>query len=106
MGYISKDKKPFEELGIVMESEKEVDEFLSKPENSEYKTIAKKTKTFLSGFYSAFGLELLSTIDFIMKEKNIIEENEIINYLEKWSNRKKTMFTKPQFVKIAMNKIN
>ena len=44
MGYSSKDKKPFEELGIVMESEKEVDEFLSKPENSEYKTIAKKTK--------------------------------------------------------------
>ena len=106
MGYSSKDKKPFEELGIVMESEKEVDEFLSKPENSEYKTIAKKTKTFLSGFYSAFGLELLSTIDFIMKEKNIIEENEIINYLEKWSNRKKTMFTNPQFVKIAMNKLN
>ena len=41
-----------------------------------------------------------------MKEKNIIEENEIINYLEKWSNRKKTMFTNPQFVKIAMNKLN
>lgn len=106
MGYSSKDKKPFEELGIVMESEKEVDEFLSKPENNEYKAIAEKTKSFLSGFYSAFGLELLSTIDFIMKEKNIIEEKEIINYLENWSNRKKTMFTNPQFVKIAMNKLN
>ncbi|MPS74706.1 MAG: Appr-1-p processing protein [Chryseobacterium sp.] len=106
MGYSSKDKKPFEELGIVMESEKEVDEFLSKAENNEYKAIAEKTKTFLSGFYSAFGLELLSTIDFIMKEKNITGEKEIINYLENWSNRKKTMFTNPQFVKIAMNKLN
>ena len=93
MGYSSKDKKPFEELGIVMESEKEVNEFLSKPENNKYKAIAEKTKTFLSGFYSAFGLELLSTIDFIMKEKKITEEKEIINYLENWSNRKKTMFT-------------
>lgn len=106
MGYSSKDKKPFEELGIVMESEKEVNEFLSKPENNKYKAIAEKTKTFLSGFYSAFGLELLSTIDFIMKEKKITEEKEIINYLENWSNRKKTMFTNPQFVKIAMNKLN
>jgi hypothetical protein len=106
MGYSSKDKKPFEELGIVMESEKEVDEFLSKPENNEYKAITEKTKAFLSGFYSAFGLELLSTIDFIIKEKNITEEKDIISYLEKWSNRKKTMFTNPQFVKIAMNKLN
>lgn len=106
MGYSSKDKKPFEELQIVMESEKEVDEFLSKPENREYKIIAQKTKTFLSGFYSSFGLELLSTIDFIMKEKNITQEKDIINCLENWSSRKKTMFTNPQFVKIAMNKLN
>jgi O-acetyl-ADP-ribose deacetylase (regulator of RNase III) len=106
MGYSSKDKKPFEELGIIMESEKEVDEFLSKPENVEYKKITEKTKDFLSGFYSSFGLELLSTIDFIMKEKNIAEEKDIINALENWSNRKKTMFTNPQFVKIAMNKLN
>lgn len=106
MGYSSKDKRPFEELGIVMESEKEVDEYLSKPENNEYKAIAEKTKAFLSGFYSAFGLELLSTIDFIMKEKSITEEKEVINYLENWSNRKKTMFTNPQFVRIAMNKLN
>lgn len=105
-GYSSKDKKPFEELGIIMDSEKEVDEFLSKPENSEYKIIAEKTKTFLSGFYSSFGLELLSTIDFIMKEKNITEEKDIINCLKNWSSRKKTMFTNPQFVKIAMNKLN
>ena len=105
MGYSSKDKKPFEELGIIMESEKEVDEFLSKPENVEYKKITEKTKDFLSGFYSSFGLELLSTIDFIMKEKNIAEEKDIINGLENWSNRKKTMFTNPQFVKIAMNKL-
>lgn len=106
MGYSSKDKKPFEELGIVMESEKEVEEFLAKPENIEYKNVAERTKGFLSGFYSAFGLELLSTIDFIMKEKNVTQEKDIINYLENWSNRKKTMFTNPQFVKIAMNKLN
>ncbi|KUJ57575.1 type II toxin-antitoxin system antitoxin DNA ADP-ribosyl glycohydrolase DarG [Chryseobacterium aquaticum] len=106
MGYSSKDKKPFEELGIIMESEKEVNEFFSKNENEKYKVIANETKNFLSGFYSSFGLELLSTIDFITKEKNITEEKDIISYLENWSNRKKTMFTNPQFIKIAINKLN
>lgn len=69
MGYSSKDKKPFEELSLIMDVEKEVNSFLELPENQQYKTIVDKTKKFLSGYYSPFGLELLSTIDFIKTEK-------------------------------------
>ncbi|MDR2815936.1 MAG: macro domain-containing protein [Proteiniphilum sp.] len=105
IGYSSKDKKPFEELGIVPDAEIEVNEFLNKSGNAEYKTIVEKTKRFLTGFYSPFGLELLSTIDFIITEKNINTQEAITRELENWSNRKKTLFTNPKFIKIATQRI-
>lgn len=105
MGYSSKDKKPFDELGIIPDAETEVNEFLSKPENAEHKAIVEKTKNFLSGFYAPFGLEPLSTIDFIITEKNIETPEAITKELANWSNRKKTMFTNPNFIQIATKNI-
>jgi O-acetyl-ADP-ribose deacetylase (regulator of RNase III) len=105
IGYSSKDKKPFEELGIIPDAEKEVNEYLDIPENAEHKAIVEKTKSFLNGFYSAFGLELLSTIDFIIMEKNIETQEAITKELEKWSDRKKTLFTNPKFIQVATKNI-
>lgn len=105
MGYSSKDKKPFEELGIVRDAEKEVNDFLNKAENAEHKAIVEKTKKFLTGFYSPFGLELLSTIDFIITERKIVTQEDITKELENWSNRKKTLFTNPKFIQVATNNI-
>ncbi|MCK9220892.1 MAG: macro domain-containing protein [Bacteroidales bacterium] len=105
MGYCSKDKKPFEEIGLVANAESDVTDFLDKSENIEYKRIVEKTKKFLSGFYSPFGLELLSTIDFIRIEKKVDSQDSISNELENWSDRKKTMFTNPKFIKIAVDHI-
>ena len=105
MGYSSKDKKPFEELGLVPDAETEVIKFLDKSENSEYKFITEKTKKFLTGFYSPFGLELLSTIDFIRSDKGADSQESITKELENWSDRKKTLFKNPKFIKIAVNNI-
>ncbi len=105
MGYSAKDKKPFEELGIIPDGEVEVHEFLEKQENALYKSTVEKTKRFLKGFYSPFGLELLSTIDFIMQEKNLKTLPQIIAELDQWSNRKKTLFTNPKFVQIAIDNL-
>lgn len=105
MGYSSKDKKPFEELGLIIDAEPEVNEFLNKSENAEHKKIVDKTKSFLAGFYSPFGLELLSTIDFIISEKKANTLEEITNELQNWSDRKKTLFTNQKFIQIAINNI-
>lgn len=104
-GYSSKDKKPFDELEIMLDAEKDVNDYLENNDNKKYNDIVKNTKAFLSGFYADFGLELLSTIDFIMMDKNTKSINEIVSYLEKWSDRKKTMFTNPKFINIAMQNI-
>jgi O-acetyl-ADP-ribose deacetylase (regulator of RNase III) len=105
MGYSSKDKKPFEELGLILDAELEVNEFLDKPENATLKNTVEKTKSFLTGFYSPFGLELLSTIDFIISEKDAKTTEAITRELENWSDRKKTLFTNQKFIQIAVKNI-
>ena len=103
MGYSSKDKKPFEELQLVMDAEKDVVNYLDLPENAEYKKIAYNTKKILTGFYSTFGLELLSTIDFIIEKTGKSSTEDISNYLKKWSKRKETMFAEAKFIQIAIS---
>lgn len=106
MGYSSKDKKPFEELGIIPDAEEEVKRFLQLPENEPYMQIVEKTKKFLSGFYSPFGLELLSTVDFIIQEKHTKTQEAIQEEFKNWSDRKKTLFNNPKFIQIAIENIN
>lgn len=105
MGYSSKDKKPFEELGLIPDAEMDVKDFLDNPENKLYKNIVEKTKSFLTGFYSPFGLELLSSIDFIISNKEANTLEAINKELENWSDRKKTLFTNPKFIQIAINNL-
>lgn len=104
-GYSSKDKKPFEELDLVADAEIAVKEFMESSDNAIYKDIVDKTIGFLTGFYSPFGLELLSTIDFIMVDKGASSEEVITKELETWSDRKKTLFNNPKFIKIALNNL-
>lgn len=105
-GYSSKDKKPFEDIGLIMESEKDVDQFLSAEENLKYKEITIKTKNFLSGFYSNFGLELLSSVDYIRETENIDNAEEIISKFQNWSNRKRTLFSEnSRFVNLALSNL-
>lgn len=104
-GYSSKDKKPFEELGIMFDAENEIKSYLDQADNLVFKDISDKTKAFLSGFYSAFGLELLSTVDYIMSEKLVNTTEEVSRYIESWSGRKKSLFSNPKFIDIAIKKI-
>jgi len=106
MGYSSKDKKPFDELSLIMDAEKEINAFLDRPENEKYKAIASKVKAFLKGYYSPFALELLSTIDFIKNENKKTEIQEILNELENWSNRKRTLFANQNFVEQAVKHLH
>lgn len=106
-GYSSKDRKPFENLGLVFEAEVDVNEYLNQPENSSYLNIVVKTKSFLNGFYSNFGLELLSTVDFIKETENLVDSSSIKNKIENWSDRKRTLFaSNPKFIDIALKNVS
>ena len=104
-GYSAKDKKPFEELGLNFEAENDIENYLKGLEDKKYSVTVEKTKSFLTGFYSSFALELLSTVDYIMETKKAKSVEAITKHLEEWSDRKKTLFTNPKFISIAVSKL-
>ena len=104
-GYSSKDKKPFEELGIMFDGENEIKKYLEQTDNITFNEIAYKTKAFLTGFYSAFGLELLSTVDYIISEKKVNTIEDVTRNIESWSDRKKSLFSNSKFLDLAITKV-
>ncbi|WP_257657878.1 type II toxin-antitoxin system antitoxin DNA ADP-ribosyl glycohydrolase DarG [Parapedobacter lycopersici] len=101
MGYSDKDKKAFEPLTLVADGYETVKSYIeSRPELLE---IAKKTMRFLEGFYSDFGLELLSSIDYIVKKERTFEKQVVQAYLESWSQRKRSMFSNERYFDISLN---
>lgn len=104
-GYSAKDKKPFEELGIMMDAEDDVLQFLKAPGNEENLRVVEKTKEFLSGFYSSFGLELLSTVDYIAQTRDARTPEAIESAMHDWSERKSTMFGGTRFTEVALRNL-
>jgi O-acetyl-ADP-ribose deacetylase (regulator of RNase III) len=104
-GYSSKDKKPFEELNLMMDAEQDVLAYLSKEAYQNEMQIVHKTQQFLTGFYSNFGLELLSTLDFIIQQEQTTELPKIKQKLSEWSNRKTKLFSNDAFIEKGLAKL-
>ncbi|MEM4711378.1 MAG: macro domain-containing protein, partial [Candidatus Woesearchaeota archaeon] len=102
-GYSDLNKRPFDPLLLIPDGYEEVKNYVEK--NSELKAIADKTTTFLSGFYSDFALELLSTVDWIMNDKNTDDIHVIKNELNQWSKRKMSKFSNDRYLQIVINHI-
>ena len=100
MGYSDMDKKPFEPLTLVSDAYEDVIQHVES--NSELITIANKTIIFLRGFYSDFALELLSSIDYIATKENTLDKQIISHGLEKWSNRKRSLFSNPKYFEVSL----
>lgn len=102
-GFSDMSKKPFDPLMLVADGYETVVNFIN--QKSELKEIGDKTKEFLEGFYSDFALELLSSIDYIMNTHEVFEPDEIKKQLEKWSDRKRSMFSNPKYIDITLDHI-
>lgn len=101
MGFSDMDRKPFDPLSLVLDSYPQVKNYVeSRPE---LKIIADKTICFLNGYYSDFALELLSSVDYLSKENNTFDTNIILQKLEEWSNRKRSMFTDKRYIDVSIN---
>jgi O-acetyl-ADP-ribose deacetylase (regulator of RNase III)/uncharacterized protein YwgA len=103
MGYSDMNKKPFEPLTLVADGYETVKNHIEgKPELF---SIANKTISFLSGFYSDFALELLSTIDYISIQHRIIDKSLINDELKNWSDRKRSMFSNPKYIDVTLTQL-
>jgi hypothetical protein len=94
------DKKTFKPLSLIRDAETSVLAYLS--DKPDLKHIAEKTVAFLSGFYSDFSLELLSTIDYLSGKFNITDTIELKDRLNTWSDRKRTLFSDERYLKISI----
>ena len=92
---------PFQELNLYMSTEKSVTEYLNLADNKVYKDISKRTKEFLSGFYSSFALELLSTLDYIRQTERIYTQEGIITSLATNKAEKRTVFDNPEYITLT-----
>lgn len=106
MGYSSMNTKPFQHLHLVMDGEKDVIDYLNSAENKKYIQIVEHAKEFFSGFYSDFALELLSSVDYIIRENHKTDIESIKDSINKWSKRKSNLFSKEQYLSIAVKQIN
>lgn len=103
MGYSDMNKKPFEPLTLISDGYETVKKHVeSKPE---LVNIVDKTIELLTGFYSDFALELLSSIDFITTNQKSFEREVINEKLRKWSDRKRSMFSNPRYIDISINQL-
>ena len=100
MGYSDMNKKPFEPLTLVADAFETVKNHIEN--SSELLEIANKTIIFLRGFYSDFALELLSSIDYISTKENTLDKQTISKGLEKWSDRKRTLFSNPKYLELSL----
>ncbi len=103
MGYSDMNKKPFEPMTLIADGFDQVKKHVE--EKPELVIIANKTMDFLSGFYSDFALELLSSIDFIAMTHKTFDKEIITAHLDKWSDRKRSMFSNQRYIDISLNHI-
>jgi len=60
---------------------------------------------FIQGFQTPYALELLSSVDSIIKERNSFELDVVRKGINEWSTRKKNLFSDKHLL-IAINHLN
>ena len=103
MGYSDMNKKPFEPLTVVADGYNTVKSYVEN--NPELYAIANKTTSFLSGFYSDFALELLSSIDFISEKEKSFDKELINSKLMQWNDRKRSLFSNTKYINISLKQL-
>jgi hypothetical protein len=99
------DMKPTDGLLLVNERLAEVHRFLDKQLSREEKSRLEKVSSFIEGFESPLGLELLATVYWARNELMGSSSDKIVEYIHQWSPRKRDLMPVRQ-IDIALERIN
>lgn len=105
-GFKSADAKPFDKLFLKNERMSEVDKYIIDNCSIEQKQRLQDVSKFIEGFEYPLGMEILSTVDFIIIQnpETFNDLDKIINLVQNWSKRKKELM-KPEYISIAYNRL-
>jgi O-acetyl-ADP-ribose deacetylase (regulator of RNase III) len=84
--------KAFEPIELKYETFNEIKNYIQKELKPEQLQRLNDLIQLIDGFQSALALEILATVDYVKKEKNLTNENDIIHAVQNWSNRKHNLF--------------
>ena len=106
------ENRPFDYIWLIDGSDKEATSFIDGYKDDSLKLICNKTNQFLSGYYSNYSLELLSSVDYLLENVPLLknwrncEEDYVLETLEheikKWSERKERIFQR-SLLRVALN---
>lgn len=89
-GYEGKDLKPFEPFQLNTGKFEEIKEYLNKLEPEKRQRL-EEVLDLISGFETPFALELLSTVDFITRDKKEVSVDDVLKEAQSWSERKRKL---------------
>ena len=100
--------KPDQIIKLLPRAVSESDEYFetNKTELTESLQRLTKVKELIEGFESPFGLELLSTVYWIVKHDGVDVNNyeKVTDSVQVWNSRKKNLM-KPEFIRVALDRI-
>jgi len=101
-----KDIKPFEKITIKAEKLAEINKYLEENLSADQAKRLNTTLKLIYGFEFPLGMELLSTLDFVITRNKNNRENidSLIEAVHKWSTRKKELM-KPAYLKKAYSRL-
>ncbi|MBL7794548.1 MAG: macro domain-containing protein [Saprospiraceae bacterium] len=103
-GMAQKNNRPFDVLTLIPERKPEVENYLASAIGKEEKKRLETLTGLIEGFQSPAGLELLASLDFLIRENNTIDKEKLRTALQTWSSRKKKMFTDYQ-IGVALQRL-
>lgn len=97
--------KAFEPLELQYDKLNEVSAYVKNELSSEQRSRLSSLVKLIDGFQSALSLEILATVDFVRKDKPGIQQEDIVNTIHSWSDRKRKLFQE-KYIQIATKHLN
>jgi O-acetyl-ADP-ribose deacetylase (regulator of RNase III)/uncharacterized protein YwgA len=103
-GVALKSNRPFEPIELNIERSGEVEQFIKEQISADQRKRLEILTELLDGFQSPAGLELMASLDFLIRENKTFEIGILSEALKNWSSRKKRLFTNHQ-ISATLNRL-
>lgn len=91
-GLEQREAKAFDQLDLQYDRVKEIQEYVRKELTADQRAILKNLISLIEGFQSALSLEILATVDFVKKDREVLNNDDVVKLVHCWSARKKALF--------------
>lgn len=97
---------PFESLHLNYEKQDEVNAYVDRELSAAQRDRVAGLLRLIDGFESAFSLELLATVDFLMNQRTEgLSKEDVREKIENWSSRKTKLF-RTEYIELAQQQLN